>query len=264
MAERDRYFLESLSRGLLLLEHFADSGGGLTLSEVARRAGLELTAAFRIAHTLEQMGYVVREPDSRRYHLGPKARNLGLAFLSQLDYRRVALPHMRRLLEATNETVSLATLSGEHAVVIERLESRNAITVRGRIGWTFPAYATSLGKALLAQLPPEDCDRLLATMERQPLTAKTIVETEELMKELATVRRQGYALNDEESAEDIRAVAAPIQSGFPDVVLAVNVGGPTVRITRQRMAKELPAQVVETARQISGELGFPPQRQPAE
>lgn len=255
-AKKDPYFLESLSRGLRLLECFVGEPRGLMLTEAAEKASLELTAAYRIAHTLQETGYLVRDDDTRRYRLGPRSGEMGFAFLSTLDVRQVALPHLHELVAAVRETVSLATLSGGQTVVIERIEAQHALTTRGRVGWAFPAHATSLGKALLAFQPEQQSRVLLKAMSREKLTPATKTSVTEIVAEFKDIRRLGYAVNDEESAADIRAVAAPIRDGLGSVVAAVNIGGPAARITRDAVTDTLAAEVVATAAKVSADLGY--------
>jgi IclR family pca regulon transcriptional regulator len=259
-AKEDRYFLESLGRGLALLDYFAghEAGGGMSLKEAADGAGFELTATLRITHTLEQLGYLTRDADTKRYTLGPKTRRLGLVALQRHDVREVALPHIRALVKDVRETVSLATLVGSQAVVIERIESQHALTVRGRVGWPFPVHSTSLGKALLAWLPAEESAEILRAAPREKTTPRTKTHLRDLQRELAEVRRLGYSINDEESADDIRAVAAPIRDGFGDVVAAINVGGPTIRLPSPAALEGLADKVLAAAGAISADLGHTP------
>jgi DNA-binding IclR family transcriptional regulator len=252
----DKYFLASLARGLAVLEFFGDHEGGATLKELSEATGLEMTAAFRIAHTLEKTSFLSRNPTSKRYQLGHKVGQLGGAYLQDLDVRRVALPHIKRLVEEVRENVSLAALSGVDAVVIERIEAQQTLSVRGRVGWTFPVYSTSLGKALLASLPEDEAMAILEGMDRPQITPNTITALPALKRELAKVREQGFALNDEESAPGIRAVAAPIHDALGEVAAAINIGGPSMRITPEDLGDRLAARAVEAASTISGELGY--------
>jgi DNA-binding IclR family transcriptional regulator len=252
----DKYFLGSLARGLSVLDFFGDHDGPATLKELSEATGLEMTAAFRIAHTLERTGFLARDAMTKRYQLGHKVGRLGGAYLQDLDIRRVALPYIKQLVAEVRENVSLAALSGEDAVVIERIEAQQTLTVRGRVGWTFPVYCTSLGKALLAALPEEEAMAILETMDRPKITTNTITELPALKRELAKVREQGFALNDEESAPGIRAVAAPIQDSLGDVAAAINIGGPSMRITPEDLVGRLAPRALEAAATIAGELGY--------
>jgi DNA-binding IclR family transcriptional regulator len=166
------------------------------------------------------------------------------------------MPHMRDLAEETGETVSLAVLGGGQAVVIERIESKQKVVIRGHVGWTFPLHTTSLGKALLAFTPE---DELAEVLERNRVATgvhMTRAELAALRDELDTIRTQGYALNDEQSAIGLRAVAAPIRDYRGEVVASVNVGGPTMRINVRDLRTRLTRAVGETASRISVDLGY--------
>jgi DNA-binding IclR family transcriptional regulator len=251
-----RYFLETLARGLAFLEMFVEETGGLTVTEAARRMGGDLTSAYRMVRTLEELDYLREDGVTKRYKLGTKILAFGIRQLESLELRDVAMPHLRDLAEETGETVSLAVLGGGQAVVIERIESKQRVVIRGHVGWTFPLHTTSLGKALLAFEPESDVPDVLERNRAATGVRMKRAELAALNKELRTIRKNGYALNDEQSAAGLRAVAAPIRDFRGEVVASVNVGGPTMRINLKDLRSRLAGAVVETAAKISADLGY--------
>lgn len=253
-----RYFLETLARGLAFLELFVEETSGLTVTEAARRIDVDLTSAYRMVRTLEELGYLREDGVTKKYRLGTKILAFGIRQLESLELRDVAMPHMRDLAEETGETISLAVLGGGQAVVIERIESKQRIVIRGHVGWTFPLHSTSLGKTLLAFAPEREVPDLLERNRVGTGVGMTRKELTSLQDELDTIRKNDYAVNDEHSAVGLRAVAAPIRDFRGEVVASVNVGGPTMRINSRDLRTRLARAVMDTAKKISIDLGYRP------
>ena len=251
----ERYLLSGVGRALAFLELFADIGHGLTLTQATERAGIDQTAAFRIARTLEHEGYLTRD-EHGVYKLGPTVLRLGVAYLDSLDLRSMALPRLGALLVGEIETASLATLSGRRAVVIERLERDPVAAVPGHVGWSFSLHATSLGKILLAHLPTETAYEWLSAAPLPRFTAATLVDPTELLTELERVRADGCAYNIEESRPRIATVAAPVYNHLGHVVAALNAGGTAPHVTPQTLRGPIRRAVLEAANALSYDLGF--------
>jgi IclR family pca regulon transcriptional regulator len=255
-ASRGGYFLQSLERHLGFLEAFV--GGPLSLRAAAAEAGMELTSAFRSAHTFEALGYLTRDPDTRRYQLGPKARDLGLAYLETLDVRVISLPYMQRLAAESGEAVSLGALSGWSAIVIERVETRQAVQVRGRVGWAFPLHGASMGKVLAAYSSDEERQSLLQQGGLAKTGPNTITNPKTLVKELDRVKELGYAVNDEESAPGIRSVAVPIFDRSGVIAAALTLTAPSSRVTIDLLVDQFVPRIRDAAAAISDALGYRP------
>jgi IclR family transcriptional regulator, pca regulon regulatory protein len=225
---------------------------GLTLADVARATGLTRAAARRFLLTLEELGYV-RLVD-RRFSLTPRVLELGYSFLSSLTLPELAQPHLRELVEQVHESSSVSILDGNEIVYVARESTQRIMTVAISVGTRFPAYATSMGRVLLAGL---DEDRLQAFFERvelAPLTSETVTAEEELRLELERVRRQGWALVDQELERGLRSVAAPIRDPHGDVVAAVNLSTHASRRTLEAIRRSLLPGLLETARRIERDL----------
>lgn len=260
MKSNERYFLEGFERVVRVLEVLRRGGKPLRLSHISSLVDLPTTSTYRIMRTLEQLEFIVRDVDTRRYWLGPRLLDFGLAVLNSLEPRHVALPYMEHLAELTGETVNFSFLIGSRAILAEVVEGTHVLAVRRRVGHSFPPHVSSVGKVLLADLTEDKVRRLLGEGPLEALTEKTKTSIADLLKELEMVRQVGYAMNDEESTTGLRAVGAPVRDMRGRVVAALSVIGPTMRVSDDRLSMEWPHLVVSTAEAISRALGH---RQPA-
>src|SRR5690349_20588165 len=201
-------FVQSLERGLAVIRAFDADHPELTLSEVARATGLTRAAARRFLHTLVNLGYM--RSDGRRFALRPKILELGYAFLSSQTLPEVAAPYLEQLVEKVHESSSVSVLDGAEVVYVARVPTKRIMTVAISVGTRFPAFATSMGRVLLAGQSDDWLAGYLLSTPLTSLTARTIDDPTRLRAELARIRRQGWALVDQELEEGLRSVAAPI------------------------------------------------------
>lgn len=214
-------FVQSLARGLAVIRAFDAENPALTLSDVARRTGLTRAAARRFLHTLESLGYV--RADGRAFALTPRVLELGFSYLSALSLPAIVQPHLERLSREVDESVSSAVLDGADIVYIARVPTRRIMSVGITIGTRFPAYATSMGRVLLAALPPQDARAVIEASHPEALTPRTRTDLDALAAELDAVRAQGWALVDGELEQGLRSLAAPLHGRDGSVVAALNV-----------------------------------------
>jgi DNA-binding IclR family transcriptional regulator len=210
---------QTLDRGLQILEAVARAGDPLSVAEAAVSVGLDRTVAHRLIATLAARGYLRRD-GSGRYRLGPTC--LALASATS-DLRTVARPYLEALGGATGETVHLVVLSGRQVVFIDGIESGHALRVATRTGRLLPAHATSVGKALLAALPPARFDALYGQADLVSVTARTITDRDELAAQLVEIRARGYAVNHGESENGVGSVGMAVcdPAGEPRAALSV-------------------------------------------
>lgn len=220
-------FVQSLARGLAVIRAFDAEHAELTLSDVARRADMTRAAARRFLLTLQTLGYVAS--DDRSFRLTPRVLELGFSYLSSLSLPEIVQPHLESLSREVGESVSAAVLDGTDIVYVARVPTRRIMSVRITIGTRFPAYATSMGRVLLAGLRPSDADAALTASDLRPLTERTLAGPEVLREELAAVRAQGWALVDGELEPGLRSVAVPLHGRDGRVVAAVNVSTSATR-----------------------------------
>src|SRR5918992_375813 len=250
--ERGTHFVRSLARGLAVIRAFDAGSPELTLSDVARKTGLTRAAARRFLLTFADLGYV--RTDGRLFALSPRVLELGYAYLSSLTLPEVAEPHLERLVAEAHESASVSVLDGQDVVYIARVPTSQIMRVTISIGTRFPAYATSMGRVLLAGLPEDRLDDYLAGTTLQRFTPRTITSEAALREELKRVREQGWALNDQELEEGLRSIAAPIHDHAGRVTAAVNLAAPAGRTSAESAKTTLLPQLLATAARIEADL----------
>ena len=244
--------MQSLERGLAVIRAFDAHHRELTLSEVARICDLTRAAARRFLLTLTDLGYV--RTDGRMFSLTPRVLELGYAFLSGLSLPEVAAPHLERLAAEVGESSSVSVLDGDDVVYVARVPTRRIMTVAINVGTRFPAYATSMGRVLVAHLPDERMAAYLARVRLDRLTGRTVGSVTGLRAELARVREQGYAIVDQELEEGLRAMAAPVRDRSGAVTAAVNLSVHASRTSVAAMRAELLPPLLATAERITADL----------
>jgi len=252
MNDRGSHFVQSLERGLAVIRAFDGDHPELTLSEVARETGLTRAAARRFLLTLSDLGYV--RSDGRRFALTARVLELGYAYLSALSLPEVAEPHLERLVAEVRESSSLSVLDGDDIVYVARVPTSRIMRVAINVGTRFPAYATSMGRVQLAGLPEERLEEYLARADLRRLTSHTLTSAAQLRAELARVRRQGWALVDQELEEGLRSIAAPIRDRAGAVVAAVNVSAHASRASSETVRTVLLPPLLAAAAGIEADL----------
>jgi IclR family transcriptional regulator, pca regulon regulatory protein len=250
--EHPAEFVQSLERGLAVLSAFSGEIPTMTLSEVARRAGLTPATARRLLFTLCDLGYASN--DGKRFALTPKVLDIGYAYLSSLDLAGIAQPEMESLVERTHESSSAAVLDGSEIVYVVRVPTKRIMAISLGLGSRLPAFAASMGRVLLANLSPDDLDAHLALVKLEPLTERTITDEAELRAELDRVRRQGWSLVDQELEEGVRSIAAPLRDRHGRAVAALNVSSHAGRVKLATLRDEFLPDLLGTAQRISDRL----------
>ena len=250
--ERAAGFVQSLERGLAVIRAFDADHPELSLSDVARSTGLTRAAAGRFLRTLVELGYM--RADGRMFSLRPRILELGYAYLSGLALPEVAQPHLERLVATVRESSSVSVLDGDEIVYVARVPTKRIMTVAISVGTRFPAYATSMGRVLLAAQSDEWIAGYLASARLEPLTRNTITDPGSLHDELMLVRKQGWALVDQELEEGLRAVAAPLHDANRQVVAAVNVSAHASRGGNEMIRTELLPRLLATVALIEEDL----------
>ena len=228
------YKLEGLDRVVAILDLLGASDNSLSLAEICQQMNVCKSTAHRALMALERTGLIERAP-SHRYRLGLKLYDMGHRAVEQIDLRAHAHPYLRKLALRVGETVHLGVLHRARIVYIDKIEPvSRLVCISSRTGTSNPVYCTSLGKAILASMPPEDAEKILANSRFTRFTANTFTSLEDCMVALERVRRRGFAVDDEEMEIGTRCIGAPIQSTEGEVIAAVSVSGSTTRITTQR------------------------------
>jgi IclR family transcriptional regulator, pca regulon regulatory protein len=253
LARRDSSpdFIEALARGLDVIRAFQPRRPVMSLASVAAAAGLARPTARRILLTLEEMGYV-RSADGG-FELTPRVLELGMSYVLSRNLWEIAKPHMERLVARTHESSSIAQLDGSDIVYVARVAVPKIIALAVVIGTRFPAMQTSLGKVLLAALPPGEAERVLTEESRSGITARWQPVAAERAEALREVRARGWALTDEQLAPGIRSVAAPLRDGEGRVIAALNVTVHAAETSVEVLTGEYLPWLLQTAGAISAD-----------
>lgn len=252
----DRYFIEALSRGLRVLEAFSAAKPELSLVEIATAVGLDKSTTFRFVYTLEALGFLERDPHNKRYHLSLKALRLGFTALRSLDVVEVARPYLKTLSQQTGEATSMAIRDGTEIVYVLRVSPMKIVNLNLHLGSLLPVHCTSMGKVQLIDLSSDAVADLLGKGPYAALTRHTITSLSALNKELAQIRQNGFAVNDEELTIGLRSVAAPIRNDEGQIVAACNISAASARVSRTDLEGPLAQMVLDSANLISNALGL--------
>lgn len=245
------YLIESVDHALHVLQ-LVTSEKRIRVTDVAQRLGVAKSTAHRLLMTLAWRGFVTQERDGKGYRAGRMLYEIGFGAAESVELRRVARRHMETLAAQCHETVNLIILEGGSCRFIDGVEGGYQLRIGLRTGNLLPAYASSGGKALLADLDPDEVAALYSG-QLGGLTEKTLSSLSELKHELERVRMEGYALNVEESEEGVGAISAPIIGPHGSAVAALAIALPVLRMTRQRMPQLIDG-VQRTAHAISEDL----------
>ncbi|MVW79261.1 helix-turn-helix domain-containing protein [Bordetella sp. 02P26C-1] len=245
-------YVQSFARGLSVIRAFGPQRPHMTLSEVAAQTGLTRAGARRILLTLAQLGYVAI--DGRQFSLTPRILELGYSYLSAMPLWDLAQPYMEEVAEATRESCSVSVLDGTDIVYILRLSRHKVMSINLAVGSRLPAWATSMGRVLLAGLPDTERDRLLAASDIRAHTPHSITNIEKLKQRLAQVRADGYACVVQELELGLQSVAVPIVDRSGRVIGAMNVSGHASRYPSDEMVEAFLPPLRQAAEQINQAL----------
>jgi IclR family pca regulon transcriptional regulator len=252
VGQRNPDYVQSLERGLAVIKAFGAESPDLRLSDVARATGLTRAAARRFLLTLVRLGYV--RQDGNVFSLRPSILELGYAYLSVLSLPEVAQPHMEALVGDVNESSSIAVLDDLDIVYVARVPTRRIMTITIAVGTRLPAYATSMGRVLLAGLDADDLGERLDRVEIAQLTTTTVPDGEALRKRIEQVRSAGWAAVDQELEEGVRSAAVPIRDAQGRTSAAMNVSVHATRMTMPTLRREVVPKLLKTAEAIESDL----------
>jgi IclR family pca regulon transcriptional regulator len=247
--EVSRDGIQSVNRAFAIMELFDERRPALSVSEIAELTGLNRSTCYRFCQTLKAIGYL-EEVERRRFRPGLKAISLARAALSSRELPELALPYLRELQKTVGEAVNMSLLDGTDVVYVARILSDHLITLRLYVGSRLPAYATSMGRAILAFLPEQEAEAILDRSDLRPITEHTITDRRRLKAELQRIRARGYSTNDQEMAIGLRGVAAPIMASNGRPVAAINLSIPRP-LGPAEIEKTLAPRLLETASAIS-------------
>jgi IclR family acetate operon transcriptional repressor len=252
--QKDSGGVQSLTRGLTLLEQLAESEGGISLTEISQRASLAPSTAHRLLNTLADTGFVFQAPDSGLWYIGLKTYRVGCAFVSNRDFVGESHAYLRKLMEQSGETANLSIIDGTYVCFIAQVQCHEVMRMLVRLGSRLPAHASGSGKAILSALPEDELAIFFRESKLEKLTVKTTADPDQLRLQFAAIRARGYSYDDQENALGLRCVAAPIYDEYSEPLGAISLAGPIARLTDERILKLGPL-VAHTAREITEKLG---------
>ncbi|BBN54169.1 transcriptional regulator [Pseudomonas chlororaphis subsp. aurantiaca] len=243
-------FNQSLEKGLAVLRAFNAAQRTMNLAEIAEAAEINKSSAQRMIHTLEQLGYVRKHPQTKRFQLTPRVMEIGYNYLAADTLVDVANPFLAELAQVTGETTNLTEPDGLDMVYVARFVAPKFIPIHMPIGSRIPMYCTGSGRAYLSALPDQEALAMLQASDRQAHTRHTLTGIDAIHGEIVATRQRGYALNQEELFLGDISIAAPIigSQGLP--VAAVHVVIPSSRWTLEEAERKLAPSVIECARAI--------------
>ncbi|MBG6248924.1 MULTISPECIES: glyoxylate bypass operon transcriptional repressor IclR [Symbiopectobacterium] len=244
--------VQSLTRGLTLLELIAQANGSVALTDLAQQAGLPNSTTHRLLTTMQQQGFVRQVGDLGFWTIGSHAFIVGSSFLQSRNLLAMVHPMLRKLMEASGETVNLAVLdnSDHQAIIIDQVQCTALMRMSAPIGGKLPMHASGAGKAFLANLSDDQVSSLLHRKGLHAYTNATLVSPVHLKEDLAQIRRRGYSFDDEEHALGLRCIAACLFDEHREPFAAISISGPISRITDDRVT-ELGALVISAAKEVT-------------
>jgi IclR family pca regulon transcriptional regulator len=249
----DPNFMTSLARGLIVIQAFTQQSPQMTISQLSVKTGLSRAAVRRCLYTLTKLGFAGAE-DGSRYSLRPRMLTLSHTYTTSNTLSTAAQPILERMSAALRESFSVATLDGEDIVYIARTQVSRVMAVDLHIGSRLPAYCTSMGRVLLAYLPTEQLEQYLAKAVLTPHTTRTIISVEKLRLALRNVRRNGYALVDQEYEVGLRSLAVPVFAASGRVVATLNLSGNAPRLSVLEMQSRFLNHLRNAASELSAFL----------
>jgi IclR family acetate operon transcriptional repressor len=246
--------VQSVDRAMLLLEALSEDEEGYRLTDLAIRTGLSPSTAHRLLTTLEKRRFVAFDQSDNMWHVGRQSFAIGSAFIRRRNFVAPALPFLRRLRDLTHETANLGVVDDGEVIVLTQVESREIMRAITKVGGRAPMVTSGIGKAILATYPDEDVIAIIQRHGMKRLTPKSVVRAGELRAALDVVRRDGYAIDDQEFLMGLRCVAAVVYNEQAEALAAISVSGLASRVPQER-APELGRLVRETARELTLALG---------
>jgi len=242
----NRSTVQSIDRAVEILKCFEHSDK-LGVTEISKLLKLHKSTVFGLVNTMASHKLLEKAPDSDKYQLGIELFRLGANVRSGI--REVGAPHVRQLMEATGETVNLVMPDGGYVVYIDKCESQHSMRICTSIGLRLPMYCTAVGKVILAYMTETDRGPIISDMEIVPCTENTIKSSEELLAQLNTIKKYGYAIDDEELEYGLVCIAVPVLNRTGEPVAALSVSGPKSRMTQSKIG-EIYNELIQHSRDI--------------
>ncbi len=245
----DPSFMTSLARGLAVVKAFSDQRRAMTIAQISHKTGIPCAAVRRCLYTLKQLGYAGSEANN--FYLKPKILTLGYSYLSSTPLTVSAQPCLNQVSQTLGESCSLAVFEQDEVLYISRSQTSRVMSIALNAGSRLPAYCTSLGRVMLAALPPAELNAYLARVPLRPYTDRTVVSEERLREILEETAQQGFAIVEEELEIGLRSIAVPVRGATGTVMAALNVGAQATRVSRAQMEQVFLPALLNAAAELS-------------
>lgn len=246
----DPNFMTSLARGLAVIQAFTQRQRELTVSQISARTGFSRAAVRRCLYTLARLGFAATD-DSRHFHLRPRVLALGHSYISSMPLAAMAQPILENVSQSLHESCSIAALDKTEIIYIARANVTRIMSIDLGVGSRLPAFCTSMGRILIADLPADNFEEFLARVEFKRYTERTVPNSEKLRQILRLVRRNEYCIVDQELESGLRSLAVPIRDSVGRVVAALNVGTHAQRVSIQELQNRFLPQLRAAAQELS-------------
>lgn len=258
VSKRPVNLVQTIERVDELLKNLCKAPQGFSLGELSAKAWLPKGTTLRLVSSLAYFDYVQQDPSSRKYKLGFKLVTFGNMLLDQIDLRGESRPFLFELAQRTQETAHLVVPDNDEALYIDKIQiASEGLHMASRMGYRVPLHCTAVGKVLLSHMPPAEFNRIVTQRGLPRYTAHTLTNAEKLKAHLEEIKHQGYALDNEEVTIGVRCLAAPVHDMNGNIVAAISISAPAVRMTLDMAKKSMKALVIGTAKKISNQLGYP-------
>lgn len=250
-AQHERNFLKTLARGLRVFVAFTPEQPEASLKDISEVLDVDPSTASRFVYTLESLGYLERNPETKLYRVSPQTYTLTVSLSGPRNLRKVCLPFMEDLRDTTGETVVLGIRDATEMVIIEVIETKHHLVPRGWVGGRVPIHCSALGKAVMSQMPHANVIRILDAINLQQHQPNTITNRIDFLADLERTCERGWSLNKEEFTQGVVSVGAPIFSVDDRLVGAICIDVPTIRLADEKRMEQLAEKVTATAKAIS-------------
>lgn len=247
--------INAVDRALRILDLFSDSRTELKLTEISLEMKLHKSTVHGLLRTLVHHGYIAQNGETGKYRLGLRFLEKGDRVLHSLDFRQIANRYLQNIASRYGESTHLVVLEGGEAIYIDKVEGHSAIGMYSRVGKRAPIYCTAVGKVLVCEKSEWELKEIVNQEQYIVLTEKTIKNSEELLADIAQVRKRGYALDNEELEIGLRCIAVPVRNNKGNIIAAISVAGPITRLHEQ-VIPEIAVYLKETSLKVSTELGY--------
>lgn len=253
--DKTNYIIKTVLNSLELLEAFKGDKAELGVSELSKILKLHKNKIFRLLATLEYKGYIEQDLFNENYRLGLKSLELGQSFIHHLRLLSIAKPVLKELVDKCKESAYVGVIRGKNIIYLDIVEADQVLKVASRVGNILPIYATAIGKAQIAFESKDVIEKLLPS-DLIPFTKNTIINKEILYKELEAIKKQGYAMDNEELDEGIICVGAPLRDYTTHIVGGISISAPVIRTTKERLKDLIIPITIEAGKTISAKLGY--------